>query len=140
MKNEYVKKKMIVAEENVIVHQLRQAGLVIRIFIMTILAITVVIHRLLIQVVLLIVHQARQVMTKFVTKKNGTVVYKDIVNNRRIMTKTTVDYDFEGEPTYTTVLYKFRKGRYEAVRCEWGNGIEESVYYIIDKAITRNEI
>lgn len=79
-------------------------------------------------------------MTKFITKKNGTVVYKDIVNNRRIMTKTTVDYDFDGEPTYTTVLYKFRKGRYEAVRCEWGNGIEESVYYIIDKAITRNEI
>lgn len=139
MKNEYVKKKIVV-EENVIVQQRRQADLAIRMFIMTILAITVVIHRLLIQVVLLIAHQAHQAMTKFITKKNGTVVYKDIVNNRRIMTKTTVDYDFDGEPTYTTVLYKFRKGRYEAVRCEWGNGIEESVYYIIDKAITRNEI
>lgn len=139
MKNEYVKTRIVV-EENVIVQPLRQADLAIRMFIMTILVITVVIHRLLIQVVLLIAHQAHQVMTKFVTKKNGTVVYKDIVNNRRIMTKTTVDYDFEGEPTYTTVLYKFRKGRYEAVRCEWGNGIEESVYYTIDKAITRNEI
>lgn len=140
MKNEYVKTRIVV-EENVIVQPLRQADLAIRMFIMTILAITVVIHRLLIQVVLLIAHQAHQVMTKFVTKKNGTVVYKDIVNNRRIMTKTTVEYDFDGEPTYTTVLYKFYKGRYVGVRCEFDDkSVESGVRYIIDKAIIYNEI
>lgn len=75
-----------------------------------------------------------------ITKRNGIVVGKTKINNIRIMTKTSVEYHFDGDPTYTTVLYKFRKGRYEAVRCEYGHNIEESVRYTIDKAIMRNEI
>ena len=75
------------------------------------------------------------------TKFDGTVVGKTIIHEKRIMTKTTVEYDFDGEPTYTTVLYKFYKGRYVGVRCEFDDkSVESGVRYIIAKAIIYNEI
>lgn len=77
----------------------------------------------------------------FVTKFNGITVGKTKINNTRIMTKTEVEYSFDHEPTYITVVYKFYKGRYVGVRCEYDSrSIEDSVRYTIDNAIMYNEI
>ena len=78
---------------------------------------------------------------KLVTKRNGIIVGKTTINNTKIMTKTEICYDFENEPYYVTVVYKFYKGRYIGVRCEYDdNSIESSVRYTIDNAIMYNEI